>query len=87
MAQKLGIEKLRNKLNLKKTRVTLRYNYYEMKNLTKDMDISTPPKLRGWFSSLGWCAKGVDKLADRLVFREFRNDTFDLNEIFNLEFG
>lgn len=35
-------------------------------------------------SSLGWCAKAVDSLADRLVFKEFSNDLFDLNEIFNL---
>lgn len=84
MAQKLGIEKLRHKLSVKQTRVSMRYNYYEMKNTVRDLQISTPPALKGWFSSLGWCAKGVDKLADRLVFREFRNDTFDLNEIFNM---
>lgn len=32
--------------------------------------------------TLGWCGKAVDSLADRLVFREFRNDNFDLNTIF-----
>ena len=30
-----------------------------------------------------WCAKGVDALADRLVFREFSNDDFEVNEIFH----
>lgn len=35
-------------------------------------------------STLGWCAKAVDALANRLVFREFENDNFDLNGIYNM---
>ena len=35
-------------------------------------------------SALGWCAKAVDSLADRLVFREFKNDNFGINEIFRM---
>ena len=31
---------------------------------------------------LGWCGKAVDSLADRLIFREFRQDNFDLNSIY-----
>ena len=49
MAQKLGIEKLRHKLSVKQTRVSMRYNYYEMKNTVRDLQISTPPALKGWF--------------------------------------
>lgn len=79
-----GMNYLRNVLNAKKTRVDLRYKYYEMKNAARDLDISTPPKLRGWNSALGWCGKAVDSLADRLVFREFRNDNFDMQGIFDM---
>lgn len=34
--------------------------------------------------TLGWCAKAVDALADRLSFREFKNDNFDLNTIYDM---
>lgn len=47
------------------------------------MEFPTPPNLRYWNSTIGWCAKGVDAVADRLVWREFRNDNFMLNEIYN----
>lgn len=79
-----GIEYLRSKLNTKRNRVLLRYKYYEMKNIAKDFQIATPPELAWLHSSLGWCAKAVDSLSDRLVFDEFRNDNFDLNSIYNM---
>ena len=84
MADYKGIDYLRNKLNLKKSRVRMRYKHYEMKNIVRDFNISTPPDLRYWMGTLGWCAKAVDTLADRLVFREFDNDIFDMNGIFNM---
>lgn len=77
-----GIDYFRKKLAKKTRRVELRYKYYEMKNITKDFDISTPPKLRNVMSCLGWCSKSVDALADRLSFREFQNDNYEMNEIF-----
>lgn len=80
----MGMEHLRQKLNKKQNRVWSRYNYYEMKHIALDLEIATPPRLRWMNSSLGWCAKACDTLADRLVFREFRNDYFNLNQIFNL---
>ena len=76
-----GIDYLRNKLNFKKSRVRLRYKHYEMKNIVRDFHISTPPDLRFWMGTLGWCAKAVDSIADRLVFREFDNDVFDMNGV------
>lgn len=79
-----GIDYLRNKLAQKELRVKLRYSFYEMKNITRDLNISTPPDLRFWMGCLGWSAKAVDALADRLVFREFANDNFGLNEIYEL---
>ena len=77
-----GIDYLKRKLRDKRRRVDLRYRFYDMKNYAVDFGISTPPELRNWFSSLGWCAKAVDSLADRLVFREFANDTFDMGGVF-----
>lgn len=77
-----GINYLRAKLARKRTRVLLRYQYYEMKQLVRDFDISTPPDLRWWMSTLGWCAKAVDALADRLVFHEFGADNLDMMSIY-----
>jgi len=82
MADYIGMEQLKKKLATKKTRVQLRYRYYEMKNLTPDFGISTPPDLRHWMSVLGWCGKAVDGLADRLSFNRFDNDVFDMNGLY-----
>lgn len=79
-----GIDYLRNKLSQKKSRVDLRYRHYDMKHLAQDFDISTPPNLRYIMSCLGWCAKAVDSMADRLEFREFGDDAFGLNEIYQM---
>lgn len=82
MSEYRGIKYLRNKLSLKRTRVLKRYKFYEMKNIVRDLGISTPPDLIGLTLALGWCGKAVDSLADRLVFRDFANDNFDMNGIF-----
>lgn len=83
MAELKGIEFLRSKLVEKRRRVLLRYKYYDMKKDIPDFGISTPPALRGMTSTLGWCGKAVDSLADRLVFTGFRDDVFGLTEIYN----
>jgi hypothetical protein len=77
-----GIEYLKNKLQMKQGRIYLRYRHYEMKHFARDFGISTPPDLQTWMSVLGWCSKAVDSIADRLVFREFENDVFDMNDLF-----
>lgn len=79
-----GMEYLRRKLGVKQSRVRLRYGHYEMKNVVADLGIATPPDLRFWMSSLGWCAKAVDVLADRLQFDAFSDDNFDMNTIYNM---
>lgn len=84
MAQYKGIEYLKRKLDTKRTRVNTRYRFYEMKNAAQDFGISTPPNLRHWNAVTGWCCKAVDSLADRLVFREFGNDNFDINTIYRM---
>ena len=79
-----GLPYLRKKLNLKREGVKTRYDYYEMKNLVRDFNISTPPDLKSWQSVLGWCGKSVDALADRIVVREFTGDDFNMQEIYDL---
>lgn len=79
-----GIDYLRAKLSAKSPRVMSRYKYYDMKHLAIDFKISTPPSLRAWMSCLGWCSKAVDSLADRLVFGEFAEDNYNLNEIYQM---
>ncbi|HEM4643717.1 TPA: hypothetical protein U1Z93_002251 [Streptococcus suis] len=78
-----GIGYLRRKLNEVKPRVEMRYKQYAMQHRDSSFGITIPPNIRQQYRSvLGWCAKGVDSLADRLVFREFDNDQFQVNDIF-----
>lgn len=78
----MSIEYLRKKLLAKKARADERYKFYEMKHVAPDFNISTPPDLLHFHSSLGWCTKAVDALSDRLQFREMANDDFGMNDIF-----
>lgn len=84
MEELKGIEYLRQKLAAKRGRIWTRYQYYEMKNAVRDFGISTPPSLRYFFSTLGWCAKAVDTLASRLHFSEFETDDFGMTEIYRM---
>lgn len=77
-----GIEYLRNKLARKRSRVALRYKYYDMKYQTKDFGISTPPDLRMWMGVLGWCGRAVDALADRLTLQGFEHDVFNMSDLY-----
>lgn len=79
-----GVNYLRKKLALKSFRVKKRYAYYEMKNAVEDLHISTPDALQSIQYCLGWCAKAVDSLADRLTFRGFGNDVMGFEQIFAL---
>lgn len=80
----MSLERLRRKLKAKQGRVNLRYNFYEAKNYARDLGISTPPQLQWLKSALGWNALAVDKLADRLVLRGFKNDFFNLSQIYQI---
>lgn len=83
MEQK-GIDYLRKKLEAKQRRTELRYSYYEMKNSVLDFSKIIPSDMQWISAALGWCGKAVDTLADRLVFRGFKEDNFDMESIFNL---
>ena len=82
-----GREYLRKQLAIKRSRVLLRYKYYEMKNGIKYFRTLIPSEFMWMAETLGWCGKAVDSLADRLSFREFRDDNFDLNSIFAMNNG
>lgn len=82
MAEK-GIGYLKRKLGVKRTRVLIRYKYYDMKNYVEEMKGIIPEQFKWVSSSLGWCAKGVDTLANRMVFEGFENDDFEIGSIFN----
>lgn len=84
MAEYKGMEYLKRRLSVKRSRVLLRYGYYEMKNEMQDFNTIIPEKFRWLKETLGWCAKAVDSVADRLSFREFRDDNFELNPIFQM---
>lgn len=84
MSEYKGITYLRNKLSARRTRIDLRYQFYEMKHIAEDMKISTPPKLQWMMSVLGWCGKAVDSMADRLDFGTFKNDAYNLTNIYQM---
>lgn len=79
-----GVDYLRQKLRARQARVNTRYQYYEMKNAVQDYSKIIPQEFKSYSACLGWCAKSVDALADRLSFREFRNDNFDMTGIFQM---
>ena len=80
-----GIDYLRKKLAVYRQGALFRQSVYDMKNIDISPGITIPSKLRQqYMATLGWGAKAVDSLADRLVFREFANDNFNINEIFRM---
>lgn len=80
-----GIKYLRDKLNRHKRRVDLRYKQYDMKYTDSDVGAVIPANLRAQYrATLGWCTKSVDALADRLIFKGFDDDVFEINDIFNM---
>lgn len=78
-----GIGYLKNKLSSKKSWVKTRYDYYEQENLRWNPSPTMPAKfVNAYETQLGWCAKAVDSLANRLTFAGFDHDDFELWEIF-----
>ena len=80
-----GIAYLRRKLLSKRSRVETRYRYYEMKDFHQPRNLMVPADLQNKFKfTLGWCTKAVDSMADRLRFRGFKNDNFNMQQIFEM---
>lgn len=85
MIQLEGMPYLRSKLKQKQGRVATRYRYYEMKENKYSPSVVIPTHLKNRYpSTLGWCSKAVDFLADRLVVDGFDNDNFNMEEIYNM---
>ena len=74
-------------LDAKRVRNAVRQIAYDQKTLLEDLQISMPPQLRGVLEPvLGWPAKSVDVLANRISFERFVQpgedaDAFGLNQI------
>ena len=78
-------EQLKALLSARQARIITRYKYYEMKDTHVPRNLFVPQELAYKFSQkMGWCTKAVNSLADRLQFRGFRDDTFNLNQIYNM---
>lgn len=78
-----GVEFLKRKLAAKSLRVKVRYKQYEQKKIDQATGLVIPPELSDRYRSvLGWCAKAVDAMADRLIFRGFANDLYDFETVF-----
>ncbi len=87
MAEYKGLPYLRKHLEKKRIRVLMRYRYYEMKNGIQYFRTLIPQEFAWMAGTLGWCAKAVDSLGDRMSFREFKGDDFGINEIFAMNNG
>lgn len=84
MQQLKGMQYLKNQLAGKRIRILKRYRYYDMKNGVNYFRTLIPSEFMYLSEVLGWCGKAVDSLADRLCFREFENDNFELGSIFKM---
>lgn len=78
------MEYLRSKLSRKYNRCKRRYDFYEMKQKIRQINALIPPEFRNVALAIGWCAKAVDSMADRLVYDGFENDDFQLGQIYTL---
>lgn len=79
-----GIDYCRNLLTKKRSRNQRRYKFYEMKNIVQDLILVKNSKIRNLKSMVGWCPKAVDSLADRLIFKGWKDDSFELTQIFQM---
>lgn len=68
-------------LREKEPRVQDKYEYYNADNDVRDFGISIPKKMIGNRPGIGWAARAVNTLSDRVVFDGFANDTFGINDL------
>lgn len=68
----------------KRSKVQLKYDYYEAEQRLRDLGISMPAKLLALQSGLGWASKAVDVVADRLSFDAFENDRLGINYLYEI---
>lgn len=70
-------------LRAKEPRVIDKYEYYNADNDIRDFGISIPKKMIGNRPGIGWAARAVNTLSDRVIFDGFANDNFGINELFS----
>lgn len=68
-------------LREKEPRVIDKYEYYNADNEVRDFGISIPKKMIGNRPGIGWAARAVNTLSDRVIFDGFANDTFGINDM------
>lgn len=84
MEEYKGLPYLKNKLKNKRYRNEIRYDFYEMKNRVRDFNLTNLKEFRTLRECVSWCTKAVDTLADRMIFRGFDNDIFDMEGIYRM---
>lgn len=82
------LTELINVLDAKHRRNKLRADFYDMKNLFRDLGIAIPPNLRNLDVVMGWPAKSVDALASRIrmsgvVLPRGNLDAFGIPDLIN----
>ena len=79
-----GLPYLRRKLTSLRPKIEEKYMYYASNDTTINKSQVIPASIRSAYTSkIDWCARAVDALADRIIFREFKHDDFNVTEIFN----
>lgn len=71
LAHERTLQTLLTQLEQKSPRNALRRQYYDHKNVLRDLGIAIPPQLRTVETVVGWPAKAVDALARRVVLDGF----------------
>ncbi len=79
IAQRLE-QKLVKQLGTYEPKVQKKYDYYNADNDIRDYGISTPLKMRNLRPGIGWAARAVNTLSDRVIFDGFAKDTFGIND-------
>lgn len=75
-----AFSQLVERLNQKKTRNTTRQHYYDSQNALIDLGIAIPPRLRTLDAVMGWPAKTVDTLNQRVKMEGFVIPGVDLED-------
>lgn len=84
MIDMLGIEYLRNKLSLVRSKVLRKYEFYDQENAHRTRTVVIPGELSAVYAGkLDWCTNAVDTLADSLSVLGFGYDPVLMNDIYN----
>ena len=78
---------LKEQLTKKQERIKQRYMYYEMKKEAESFSKALPSDFKWLRHTMGWCTEAVNSIADRLGVHSLRDDTFNMQEIFDLNNG